>query len=162
MTEETACTDPNSWQGPGIPCTPELCTPSGVDDGPLATTLGFRVAPTPFAEKTALVFAGPKGTEASLLIFDVSGRRVRSAWQGVLTGRTITMEWDGRDDWGGKHPPGSMGPSAERSRGRGCKAREGAVAGLPLTPWNGRDDGGRSTCRFPPVNRLEWPVLASR
>ena len=28
------------------PCAPELCTVSGVDDVPLATTLAFRVAPT--------------------------------------------------------------------------------------------------------------------
>jgi hypothetical protein len=64
------------------------------------------VAPTPFAERTALVFAGPKGTEGSLRVFDVSGRRVRSAWQGVLNGRTITLEWDGRDDSGRETPTG--------------------------------------------------------
>jgi hypothetical protein len=88
------------WQGQGLACTPETCAISGVDDGPLATKLGFRVVPTPFAQRTALVFAGPKGTTAELLIFDVSGRRVRSAWRGVLDGRTKKLEWDGRDDAG--------------------------------------------------------------
>jgi len=77
-----------------------------MDEGPLATTLGFRVVPTPFAERTALVFAEPKGTEASLQIFDVSGRRVRNAWQGVLNGRTISLEWDGRADSGREAPTG--------------------------------------------------------
>jgi uncharacterized membrane protein len=106
VTTQSACVAPNAWQGGSTSCSPNPCISSGVDDGPLATTLGFRVAPTPFAERTALVFAGPKATEASLLIFDVSGRRVRSAWQGVLTGRTITLEWDGCDDSGRKTPAG--------------------------------------------------------
>jgi hypothetical protein len=58
----------------------------------LAAKLGFRVVPTPFAERTALVFAGPKGTDASLQIFDVSGRRVRSAWRGVNGTDMLTHE----------------------------------------------------------------------
>jgi len=41
-----------------------------------------------------------------LLIFDVSGRRVRSAWRGVLDGRTKKLEWDGRDDAGREVPTG--------------------------------------------------------
>jgi hypothetical protein len=106
VIEQLACTDPSFWQGPSIPCTPNPCTVSDVDDVPLATTLAFRVAPTPFAQRTALVFAGPKGTEASLQIFDVAGRRVRSAWRGVLDGREITREWDGRDDAGRETPTG--------------------------------------------------------
>ena len=100
VTEQAACTDPNVWQGQGVACTPESCAISGVDDGPLATKLGFRVVPTPFAQRTALVFAGPKRTTAELLIFDVSGGRVRSAWRGALDGRTKKLEWDGRDDAG--------------------------------------------------------------
>ena len=104
ITEQTACTDPNAWQGQGVACTPDPCAVSGVDDVPLATKLGFRVVPTPFTERTALVFVGPKGTTAELLIFDVSGRRVRSAWRGVLDGRTKKLEWDGRDD-GGREVP---------------------------------------------------------
>ena len=100
VTEQVACADPSVWQGQGVICTPESCGVSGVDDGPLATKLGFRVVPTPFAERTALVFAGPKRTTAELLIFNVSGRRVSSAWRGVLDGRTKKLEWDGRDDGG--------------------------------------------------------------
>jgi flagellar hook assembly protein FlgD len=40
------------------------------------------------------------------LIVDASGRRVRSVWQGALTGRTTTLQWDGRDDSGREVPAG--------------------------------------------------------
>jgi len=65
VTEPAACTDPNVWHGQGVSCTPDPCVVSDVDDGPLATTLGFRVVPTPFAQRSALVFAGPKGRRRS-------------------------------------------------------------------------------------------------
>jgi Zn-dependent metalloprotease len=107
VTVQAECPEPNSWQGADVPCAPELCTPSGVDDAAaLATTLSVRAVPSPFAGRTDLVFAGPKATEAKLVIVDASGRMVRSAWQGILSGRVIKMGWDGRDDSGRDVPAG--------------------------------------------------------
>lgn len=89
--------------GDTVPSDP---APSEVEDGPLFTTLSVRAAPTPFAGRTELIFTGPMTTEASLLIVDAAGRRVRSVWQGSLNGQTITMVWDGRDDSGREAPSG--------------------------------------------------------
>jgi hypothetical protein len=106
VTSQVACTDPNTWQGQGSPCTPELCVISGVGNGPLATTLSVHAVPNPFTGRTSLVFAGPKATVANLLIVDASGRRVYSIWRGALNGRAMTVPWDGRDDLGRDVPAG--------------------------------------------------------
>ena len=68
--------------------------------------LRVPAVPSPFAGSTDLVFTGPRATEAQLVIVDASGRRVRSAWQGALNGRTTTVPWDGRDDSGRDAPSG--------------------------------------------------------
>lgn len=107
VTTQMECPEPTYWQGPEIPCSPDPCSWVGIADNvPLAASLSIRVAPNPFAGPTDLAFAGPGGTEAALLIVDASGRRVRTAWLGVLDGRTNTVHWDGRDDSAREVPAG--------------------------------------------------------
>jgi hypothetical protein len=72
--------------------------------GPVATTL--RVAPTPFTRSTTMRLAGPAATSARVLIFDAVGRLVRTAWDGNLDGREMTIVWDGRDQSGREVPAG--------------------------------------------------------
>jgi hypothetical protein len=100
ITTEADCGAPNTWKGQDIPCEPTPCNPAAVGDLALASGLGLQVAPTPFSSQTVMTFAGAPGTEASLLIIDAGGRRIRSAWSGVLDGRVVSFVWDGRDDHG--------------------------------------------------------------
>ena len=100
LTTEVACVSPNTWHGAGTSCAPNPCEPSGVESGELDGVLGVRAKPNPFAGSVSLRVAGPSGTTASALIFDAAGRLVRTAWTGMLSGRVLTVTWDGRDDSG--------------------------------------------------------------
>lgn len=107
VTTQAECPEPTYWQGAGVPCTPDVCSWVGIADGAsLATSLSLRAAPNPCAGPIDLAFSGPRGAEATLLIVGASGRRVRTAWQGVLNGRAITVHWDGHDDSAREAPAG--------------------------------------------------------
>jgi len=100
VTSETDCSEPNIWMGQDVPCEPNPCDLTALGDLPPASALNLRVAPTPFSTTTSLSFAGPPGSEASLIIVDAAGRRIRTAWAGILDGRPLSLLWDGRDDSG--------------------------------------------------------------
>jgi hypothetical protein len=103
VTTEASCT--GSWTLAGT-CQPDLCASSGLDNAGFATVLGVRATPNPFTWSVALRVAGPKGTAARIVIFDPAGRLVRTVWGGMLTGRSFTVDWDGRDDSGREAPAG--------------------------------------------------------
>jgi hypothetical protein len=68
------------------------------------TTL--RASPNPFTGSTTLRLSGPPAAAARILIFDATGRLVRTAWEGSLDGREVTITWDGRDQSGRETPAG--------------------------------------------------------
>jgi hypothetical protein len=57
-------------------------------------------APDPFNPSTTLRVEAAPGTAVRLEIYDVTGRRVRTLWAGVVTGFGRDIVWDGRDDTG--------------------------------------------------------------
>jgi hypothetical protein len=61
--------------------------------------------PNPFVERTAIRFALPRASVATLDIYDVSGRRVWSFQDDGLTAGRHEVFWDSRNDAG--HPLGS-------------------------------------------------------
>jgi hypothetical protein len=103
VTLHDDCTDP--WMLNGG-CEPSLCITSGNDDTELVSVLGVRASPNPFTGSVALRIAGPKAIAARVVIFDATGRLVRTAWNGMLNGRAFTVSWDGRDDSGCAAPAG--------------------------------------------------------
>jgi hypothetical protein len=63
--------------------------------------------PNPFAGSTRLAFRVPAGSgRATLSVFDVRGRRVRSLLDGLVTEGSGTATWDARDDRGRPVPAG--------------------------------------------------------
>ena len=87
-------------------CEPDTCASSGVESGDLDSVLGVWAKPNPFAGTVSLRIAGPENCAARVLIFDPTGRVVRTAWGGVLIGRAFNLDWDGRDDSGRAVPAG--------------------------------------------------------
>jgi hypothetical protein len=78
---------------------------SGVPDAGRSSGVRVELAgigPNPFSGATTLRLSGPPSTPARVLIFDPAGRLVRTAWEGDLDGREVTITWDGRADDGRK------------------------------------------------------------
>jgi hypothetical protein len=74
---------------------------TGVEAGaapPLARLL--RNYPNPFNPATKIVFRIDRDAQASLRVFDVRGRLVRTLVDSYLAAGQRTVEWDGRDDSG--------------------------------------------------------------
>lgn len=57
-----------------------------------------RVEPNPFNPRTVLSFALDREASVRIDLFDVSGRRVRSLFDGRLPAGPQALPWDGRDD----------------------------------------------------------------
>jgi hypothetical protein len=64
------------------------------------------VAPNPFRDRTTISFDLPSAGRASLMVFDLSGRRVATLANGLLPAGTHTRRWDGRSDSGTLSPAG--------------------------------------------------------
>jgi len=87
----------------------ELCIelePVGVPEEPIARVLSLAPAPNPSRGLVALHFALPASGEASLKLFDLSGRMVRKLQQGWLPAGNHVRVWDGHTDHGGAAAPG--------------------------------------------------------
>lgn len=105
----------------------------GITDGPTRTTLMSRIftffnasttgieppvgffpagsilapaRPNPFTPSTQLAIRVPEAGDASLVIYDVSGRAVRSLIDGALPAGDAHASWDGRDARGALLPSG--------------------------------------------------------
>lgn len=73
-----------------------------------ATTVSLAAArPSPFTDRTEIRFTLPRAGEASLSVFDVSGRIVRTLTRGMRTAGTHGVSWDGRDQRGARVPAGA-------------------------------------------------------
>ncbi|GEM_PF-2657611 len=85
--------------------------PSGAAGGPSLPAQAWefrlmRCAPNPFSGATAVGFQLPGQGPASLRVYAVDGRLVRTLADGVLAAGPHLARWDGRDDRGGRAPAG--------------------------------------------------------
>ncbi len=81
---------------------------AGVSGGPVAARTGLSLASTnPFRDQLALQLSLPASGPASVAVFDVAGRRVRTLVSGAQAAGTRTVTWDGRDDAGLRLAPGA-------------------------------------------------------
>ncbi len=74
---------------------------TAVGRGSAAALAFLPPAPNPSAARTRLAFTLPSPAVATLGIFDLSGRRVRTLAGGGLAAGPHEVAWDGRDDLGG-------------------------------------------------------------
>ncbi len=106
------------------------CAAVGVAGGeaPAVSPIRLVAAPNPFLGSTRISFDLVRGGRASLSIFDVTGRRVRTLIDGARRGAgTHDASWDGRDDADRPVSPGTYfyvldGPSG-RARGTITRVR---------------------------------------
>lgn len=82
------------------------CNPAAVDDLGPADRSSLSGNPNPFAEKTTIRFELARAGAASLSIFDVSGRLVRSLAAGRNAAGPHAIDWDGADEEGRLLPAG--------------------------------------------------------
>jgi len=75
------------------------------ETGNAGTTI-LSVAPNPFDAAVTVVFNTAQPGEASLAVYDMAGREVRTISIGELTEGQNLVTWDGRTETGEKLPPG--------------------------------------------------------
>jgi hypothetical protein len=76
---------------------------SAVDDVVPARALGLaQNAPNPFNPRTKISFVLPAAGDATLCVYDVDGRLVRTLLSGHQEAGERTVTWDGDDDRGGR------------------------------------------------------------
>jgi len=56
--------------------------------------------PNPFNPSTIIEFTSPSSGKASLVVYDIMGRKVRELVSGQVSAGARTVQWDGRDDSG--------------------------------------------------------------
>jgi len=81
---------------------------------PVAGTL--LAAPNPFGESTELSFRLAAPARVSLAIFDVTGRRMRTLWDGAAPAGETRASWNGEDASGARLPAGVYLARLERDR----------------------------------------------
>ncbi len=85
----------------------DIDNPTGVGDGPLAGGLALgAAAPNPFQRSTRVAFAMPQRGNADVSVFDVTGRRVATLFQGEAEAGPHSATWDGRASDGSLAPSG--------------------------------------------------------
>ncbi len=62
--------------------------------------------PNPFNPETLVRFQLPQTSVLQLEIFDATGRKIRTLWQGKRSGGVYAEKWDGRNDSGAPAPSG--------------------------------------------------------
>jgi hypothetical protein len=72
---------------------------------PVAARLGDN-HPEPFAAVTTIPFTLERAADSEVVVFDVSGRRVRALARGWLEAGPHALRWDGTDDAGRRMAPG--------------------------------------------------------
>lgn len=81
---------------------------AGTGPGATVTRTGLAMAfPNPFEDATTLRFGLASPGRASLVVFDIAGRRVRKLLDGALPSGERIVSWDGRDDAGLRLAPGA-------------------------------------------------------
>jgi len=72
----------------------------GVDPGTSARVVFAPTMPNPFTSTTRVAFSLPRPGHASLRLYDVSGRLVRTLENGDLQAGTYSRVWDRKTDKG--------------------------------------------------------------
>jgi len=74
---------------------------SGTDvpEAPVALNLS-RAMPNPFHSETSVRLSLPEPGDATVEVYDVSGRRVATLANGPLPAGTVRLDWNGRDEGG--------------------------------------------------------------
>jgi hypothetical protein len=100
----------NLWQFNGPPSTNQevvidefTFVPEGVTDAqpaPAAKNSLSAAWPNPFNPQTTIAYTTEKGGFAEIIVFDVSGRRVRTLVSGFVPAGIHEVAWNGRDDSG--------------------------------------------------------------
>ncbi|HEX6792008.1 MAG TPA: FlgD immunoglobulin-like domain containing protein [Candidatus Krumholzibacteria bacterium] len=100
----------NLWQNGGAPATNQevvfdaftfvSATPTAVATPPARGTRLFDARPNPFNPSTTITYRLARAGQAELVIFDVSGRRVRVLVNDAVSEGDHDAMWDGRDDHG--------------------------------------------------------------
>jgi flagellar hook assembly protein FlgD len=70
------------------------------DTDDIPRELNLLNTPNPFNPSTTLSFTFPASGKASLVIYDITGRKVRELVSGQVSAGVRTVRWDGRDDSG--------------------------------------------------------------
>ncbi len=78
---------------------PDECQLSGTPT-PRADDLDLDIAPNPFNPRTTIAYRVPRSGHVRLVVYDVSGRRIRTLWDGYAEAGAGTVQWHGRDDAG--------------------------------------------------------------
>lgn len=87
---------------------PSLTPTDVIDPGPEnGPRLAITVRPNPFRRLTTIQLALPPGRDASLVIYDLAGRRVREFRQEARASGSHEITWDGRDAQGRALPAGA-------------------------------------------------------
>jgi flagellar hook assembly protein FlgD len=73
--------------------------PAEIPSAPFRLEYGV---PNPFNPSTTIRFSLPERAEASLAVFDITGRLVRTLAAETLPAGRQTQVWDGRDDRGAR------------------------------------------------------------
>jgi hypothetical protein len=99
-------TNATIWTGP-VYVTYDATAPVAVDPPQAAARLAFAVSPVPARGDLSARFTLPRAVpRAELMVFDPSGRRVRTLARGALEAGDHRYQWDGRSDDGSPAPAG--------------------------------------------------------
>lgn len=93
---------PATWDRLEVLATP----PVDIPGGPRAPLRIGSASPNPFVASTTLSFTLPFATGATLELYDIRGRRVRTLVHARLAGGDHRVAWDGRNQEGRPVPPG--------------------------------------------------------
>lgn len=86
-------------------------------DLPAAAGLALSASPNPFNPMVNLRISLPVSDRATLQVFDLRGRLVRTLWDGPRTGGAETLSWSGVDQAGRSVPSGIYEIRLETARG---------------------------------------------
>jgi hypothetical protein len=81
-------------------------TASGVPGLPDVASQGIRILLNPIREEGSIELNAPIGTHASLRIYDICGRLVRTLVDGPVQSGNNVLSWDGTDHFGSRSAPG--------------------------------------------------------
>jgi hypothetical protein len=80
-------------------------TQTGLEQGPGPYPV-LAVSPNPFTSRLVLSFETVQSGHSSVLVFDLTGRLVRTLQRGELAAGSQSLSWDGTDDSGNRLPSG--------------------------------------------------------
>jgi hypothetical protein len=76
-----------------------LLEPTGVEAYDVRE-LALSASPNPFTSRTSIQFALPAAGEATIRVYEITGRLVRTIHRTGLSGGAHSIAWDGRDELG--------------------------------------------------------------